>query len=178
MKKLYLAGFNASLPDADKVKKNYTALCGKYEYKILFPTDPRKIKTKEGTFTTPLGRARSVFYNNLQKINAADVVVANLNYFSGICTNNTAFEIGYAAAKHKKIVGYMDAERIHNQYSIYEDAPDAINEGCNQPANVMVACALIAIIQGNFEDCLELLINDSHKDRIAQLYAPKTVDDL
>ena len=103
MKKLYLAGFNASLPDAEKVKRKYTVLCSKYGYKIIFPADPRRIKDKKGTLTTPLSRARSVFNSNLQKLEAADIVVANLNYFSGMCTNNTAFEIGYANAVTKCI---------------------------------------------------------------------------
>ena len=178
MRTLYLAGFNTSLPDAEEVKQKYIARCNKYGYKIIFPTDPHQLKTKAGSLATPMSKARSIYNNNLQKLEAADVVVANLNYFSGMCTNNTAFEIGYAIAKGKKIVGYMDAERIYNQYSISEDMPDSVNESYNQPANVMVACSLIAIVQGDFEHCLEMLADETHKNFFGRLYAPKTVDDL
>ena len=51
----------------------------------------------------------AIFQDNLALIDEADAVVANLNPFRGPEPDSgTAFELGYAHARGKQILGYID----------------------------------------------------------------------
>lgn len=51
----------------------------------------------------------AIFQDNLARIDEADAVVANLNLFRGPEPDSgTAFELGYAHARGKQILGYID----------------------------------------------------------------------
>ena len=58
-----------------------------------------------------------MFSENLSKIDSSNIVIANLGYSYELCTNNTAFEIGYAFSKHKRIIGYRDVDYISKPHS-------------------------------------------------------------
>lgn len=178
MVKIYFTGFNASSPIAKSTVKKYKLVCSKYGCQAIFPATTSEYKRNNDSFCTPLEIAHLVFDENLRRIDNANIVLANLNYSMGFCTNNTAFEIGYAYANHKRIIGYRDVEYalrfydLHKKFA-YQTTPD----DSEQPANLMTTCSMSVIVQGELEDCLELLFNNPYED-MKNIYEPTTVDDL
>lgn len=97
MKKVYLAGPDVFFHDALlRAEKNKT-LCLSHGFEPLHPAD--------GIETTASG----IYQANIQMIQQADAVLANLNPFRGAEPDSgTAFEVGYAAALKIPIIGYLD----------------------------------------------------------------------
>ncbi|MBR2855379.1 nucleoside 2-deoxyribosyltransferase [Candidatus Saccharibacteria bacterium] len=165
MNKIYFAGFDDCSPVAEMVRRKYRIVCAKYGYKAIFPSNPSSIKNSGGEPFTPLDESRAMFSENLRKIDSSNIVIANLGYSYELCTNNTAFEIGYAFSKHKRIIGYRDVDYIMK----FHDAQRAVCRSANHqnrpPANFMTVCSMPVIIQGELEDCLDWLLQDHHEDR-------------
>ena len=95
--KLYIAGPDVFRPDAPAWAEAIRALCRRAGHQALIPLD--------GVETT----AQGIYRNNLKLIDAADVVLANLNPFRGSEPDSgTCVEIGYALALGKTVIGYVD----------------------------------------------------------------------
>lgn len=170
MKKIYLAGLDISLP-APKIQPlidGYKDICTKYDCEALFPTTTAEQLKIQGieSFDTPLEEAQTIFRANLQRIDSASAIVANLDYCDNFYLNDTIFEIGYAYSRGKQIIGYVN----HEYQMIYH----ALRTGgriseysvgyFGRPSNLMVACAVTPTIQGCFEDCLDYLYNPKHEE--------------
>ncbi|HWA23034.1 MAG TPA: nucleoside 2-deoxyribosyltransferase [Caulobacterales bacterium] len=103
--KLYLAGPDVFLPDANvsgAAKKARAAAAG---HEALFPLD-----AKLGVaFAPEPGVAAAIFKSNIAMIRAADAVLANLTPFRGPSADaGTVWEVGYAAGLGKKVIGYSN----------------------------------------------------------------------
>ena len=183
MKKILFAGFEQLTSNYTTLRNHIVALCAKYDYKAVFPAE-NKGRNKSGKlYDTPLDEAKAVYRNNLQRIDSVDSVIANLNYFNGcgFCTNDAAFMVGYAAAKEKQILGFVDAEHLSQPGCSVQDymycAPDE-RKVLGRSASRMVACAISVIIRGSIEDCLEVVFSDPQEEKTQEYFGPNNVEDL
>lgn len=156
--KVYLAGPDVFRVDALGWAEEARGLCARYDYEVLVPLD--------GGATTASG----IYANNIQMIEAADVVVANLNPFRGTEPDSgTCFEVGYALALGKQVVGYLNddellktrVERIQGTVLSRDrdgwlDANGMRVEDFNLPLNLMLAVSTQIVI-GNLESALHAL---------------------
>lgn len=147
MRKIYIAGFDVFSPKAKQIGEKLKKACRRHGFIGLYPLD------------NDAPGAKNIFLGNLKMIDGADFVVANLNNFRGLCMDDgTAFEIGYAFAKGKKIYGYIDDSRSLQAKIGFEDNDGYIVEDFRMPVNLMIGCATEVIVEGNFEECIELII--------------------
>jgi len=161
LQKIYIAGPDVFERDSIEIGKKYTQLCEKYGFIGQYPLDnvidfnqaKRKI-------------AQDIFVANEKLIDESDIVIANLNSFRGKeADSGTVWECGYAYAKGKKVYGYMQSKRSYiEQFSdttedggLFWDEEDRFIEDFDYPINLMIACSTIEIVEGGFEDVLELI---------------------
>jgi nucleoside 2-deoxyribosyltransferase len=103
---VYIAGPDVFRPDTHAWADSVRALCAAHGCAALLPVD--------GGHTT----AQNIYAGNIALIRQADVVLANLNAFRGAEPDSgTCFEVGYAVALGKRVIGYLDssectAERV------------------------------------------------------------------
>ena len=99
--RIYLAGPDVFHPDAPERGAELKRLCAEYGFEGLFPLD--NVIEAAG----PLETARAIREANLELILKADAVIANLEPFRGFEPDSgTVFEVGYAVALGKQVVGY------------------------------------------------------------------------
>ena len=159
MKKVFFIGFNETL------FRHFAIVCAKYEFEAVFPTSREDAIIKnEGPFKDLLSEMRAIFSSDIKRIDSAEYVIANLNIFNGICTNDTAFMVGYAFAKHKRVVGHAGANLLDLSGSFMDQTPCSVEEKqAHQPASRMVAGATSVIIKGGIEACLETFLEEPTK---------------
>lgn len=105
--KIYLAGPDVFEPNAIEQGKALKKLCKSHGYKGLFPLDNSLKLTN-----SPHQNARLIRKANIELIKKADIVMANLNPFRGLEPDSgTIYEVGYAMALGKVVVGYAEDER-------------------------------------------------------------------
>ena len=124
IQRIYLAGPDVFRPDAREHGRALVALCAEFGFTGVFPLEealPAGLAPRE--------LARHIYQANVAKIDACDAVLANLDFFRGPEPDSgTCFEVGYAVAKGKVVVGYLPeqgsfAERIRSRY------PQAVGQG-------------------------------------------------
>lgn len=108
--------------------------------------------------------ALEIFKANIHLIDESDAVLANIQPFRGACADDgTAFEIGYAYAKGKRLYGYSHlAEK-----TIVEITPSMFNltsqpefpmvENFGSSVNLMLSCSIEEAggkIFKTYEECL------------------------
>lgn len=97
---IYLAGPDVFRPDASAWADKARALLAAAGHRALVPLDNEE--------TTAVG----IYRANLGLIAQADALLANLNPFRGCEPDSgTCFEVGYALALGKRVVGYLDDAR-------------------------------------------------------------------
>lgn len=122
--RLYLAGPDVFRPDAAEYGRKLVALCAEYGFAGVFPLDD----SLPGALPLPQA-ARRIYQANVAHIDSCDAVLANLDFFRGPEPDSgTCFEIGYAVARGKPVIGYVPeggsfAERIRRRF------PDAAGAG-------------------------------------------------
>ncbi|QOY54803.1 nucleoside 2-deoxyribosyltransferase [Candidatus Sulfurimonas marisnigri] len=165
MKKIYIAGPDVFEPNSIEIGKEYSALCKEYGFKGLYPLDNIVDFSQEKKKI-----AKDIFVANVNLIEEADIVIANLNPFRGKeADSGTIWECGYASALGKKVYGYMDdTSEYINQFSkdekklvnnLHVDSNGKSIEDFSHPINLMIACSCYEIIKGRFEDVLSSLVN-------------------
>lgn len=140
--KIYIAGPDVFEKNAKQIGEIYKALCSQYGHKGLYPLDNECDSSKD------------IYNGNIALINESDIVIANGNEFRGEMDVGTAFEIGYAAAKGKKIYVYMDDTASLVEKIGREDRQGRMVEDFGYPLNLMISESA-EIIQGTFEDCVK-----------------------
>lgn len=158
MKSIYLAGFDVFRPDARLWGDTLKDLCSKYGFVGLYPLDneaPRNLNGPE--------LALWIYRANIDLIQQADLVAANVNAFRGAEPDSgTAFEVGYAVALGKPVWVYTDEGRpLVKQVpsirapgsSVYTDTQGYTVEDFGLNLNLMIACSAQVVI-GSVEDCL------------------------
>ncbi|MCR5781985.1 MAG: nucleoside 2-deoxyribosyltransferase [Clostridia bacterium] len=157
--RIYIAGPSVFMPDAEEYSRKIKALCAEYGFKGVYPTD--------GFTKTP----RDIYLGCLKLIDSCDVIIADGNPFRGEIDSGTAFELGYASARGKRLYIYMDdASSVKEKYSVREEDGVCYDENGNivedygYPLNLMLACSSI-IVEGGFEDVLKKLSGRIKADR-------------
>ncbi|MDB5856490.1 MAG: nucleoside 2-deoxyribosyltransferase [Ramlibacter sp.] len=162
IQRLYLAGPDVFRPDAAEHGRRLVALCAEYGFTGVFPLD----ESMPGDLQ-PRALAERIYQANVARIEGCDAVLANLDFFRGPEPDSgTCFEVGYAVARGKLVIGYVGAEgsfaqRIRRRY------PQAVGEGLvdadgwqleefGLPLNLMlgVPCRIVA---GDVRAALALL---------------------
>ena len=156
--KAYLAGPDVFRPDALEWAAWARAACRRHGVEALVPLDGEAAS------------AEGIYLQNVAMIRAADVVLANLNAFRGAEPDSgTAFEVGYAVALGKRVIGYVD-ERLPSTQRVarwqgaaleaadgrWVDRDGLIVEDFGLPANLMLAVAA-QIVAGGLEEALAAL---------------------
>ncbi len=105
--KLYLAGPDVFLPDAEAAGQRKRALCAAFGFEGLYPLDS-EIETRDATADT----AMAIYRGNTAMMREADAIIANLTPFRGPSADvGTAFELGFMAALGKPCFGYSNDDR-------------------------------------------------------------------
>lgn len=159
--KLYLAGPDVFRPDAKAWADRVRELCRAVGHEALIPLDDDIPAT-----------AAAIYRSNLQRIAAADAVLANLNPFRGDEPDSgTCVEIGYALALGKTVIGYADdlrplRERLRasgpDVDGRYRDAAGHAVEDYGLPLNLMLAVPL-SLVQGDVATALQALRQDGSR---------------
>lgn len=159
MRTVYLAGPDVFYPEAAQRAERHKALCRLYEFEPLHP------------FDQPVLTSKRIFQTNVELIRRADAVIANLNPFRGPeIDSGTAFEVGFATALGKTVVGYVSlgeslrqrVERLHGPLTpgadgnSWHDREGNLVEDFGHPVNLMQAEAC-SIVFGDIEDALAKL---------------------
>ena len=106
MKKVYLAGPGIFRPDAAEYGAMLKDLCEHYGLKGLFPLD------SEVRGNNPRELAATIRAANIRMLEQSDYVIADLSPFRGPEPDSgTVWEIGYAAALGKPVLGYSSDRR-------------------------------------------------------------------
>lgn len=153
MRTVYISGPDVFAPNAKEIGEKYKSICAKHGLRGLYPLDS-DVKPDW---------ASGIYRANIDMIRQADIVVANLNPFRGDCVDDgTAFEIGYAVALGKSVYGYIsNADSIiHRHGCVAADENGYAYEDFHMPVNLMIGCPTL-IIEGNFEDCIKLVLDVS-----------------
>jgi nucleoside 2-deoxyribosyltransferase len=122
--RIYLAGPDVFRPDAAEHGRRLVALCAEFGFAGVFP-----LAESLPDLPTPQAVARHIYQANVAHIERCDAVLANLDFFRGPEPDSgTCFEVGYAIARGKPVVGYVPeagsfAERIRRRH------PRAVGEG-------------------------------------------------
>lgn len=166
MKRLYLAGPDVFFPDANQRAETHKALCRQYGFEPLHPIDQ------------PTLTASHIYTTNIRLLQQADAVLANLNPFRGAeVDSGTAFEVGYAVASGKPVIGYLVnpetlADRVarlfgplSTQEGISRDCQGNLVETFDHPVNLMLAQSCQIVI-GDFEAALQQM--SAFFDRLIQ----------
>lgn len=150
---IYLAGPDVFRPDALVWADGARALCRRYGYEPLVPLDADE--------TSP----EKICAANLAMIRRAQIVCANLDSFRGAEPDSgTCFEVGYAAALGKKLIGYVSAPTtVSERVAAFEGgtASSADRNGWQVEdfglaANLMLSCSM-RIVDGGLEAALDAL---------------------
>jgi len=147
--KLYLAGPQVFLPDAAAHFDNARALCAAHGHEALTPLDG----TAQG--------AAAIYAANLALIQAADAVLASLDPFRGFEPDSgTVFEVGYATALGKPVIGYVrDARSLRERLlpgGGTHDEDGLLVEDFALPLNLMLAVPC-RIVEGGLAEALAAL---------------------
>ena len=150
---VYLAGFDVFRPDAVAQGERLKACCAAQGWQGLYPLDNALPEGLQG-----LAAARWICEANLALIRRADAVLANLNNFRGAEPDSgTAFEVGFAVALGKPVVGYLDDGRtLREQLGGALDADGLTVEDFGLPRNLMLACTAHLVV-GNVQAALQAL---------------------
>jgi nucleoside 2-deoxyribosyltransferase len=165
--KVYLAGPDVFSPDAEKQGKRLKAICREHGVDGFFPSDIQI----DHSGLEPFDVAKATFEANIDLIHECDAVIANMMPFRGPNMDvGTAFEIGYASALGKLIIGYAEDNRdyidkaadffsdeLREGNSEWRDPDNNLVENFGLPENLMVSCAATEVVN-NFEAAIKLLI--------------------
>ncbi|KTS75972.1 nucleoside 2-deoxyribosyltransferase [Pseudomonas oryzihabitans] len=153
--RVYLAGPDVFRPDAVAYGQALKALCVEQGCEGLFPLD----NAIPAQLTDPREQAAWIYRANVALIEQADGVLANLDFFRGAEPDSgTCFEVGYAVARGKPVVGYVPehgslAERIRARHPEWVGAGLLDRDGWtleefDLPLNLMLAVAAPIVVGG------------------------------
>ena len=161
MKKIYIAGPDVFEKDAIEIGKQKVELCRKYGFLGLYPLD------NVVDFNQPKHKiAMDIFLANKKMIQECDIVIANLNPFRGKESDSgTVWECGFGYALGKKVYGYMDTRKNYidtflpeektQKDGAFYDKEGRLVEDFDHPVNLMIACSVEEIFEGDFETVLK-----------------------
>jgi nucleoside 2-deoxyribosyltransferase len=162
MKKIYLAGPDVFERDALGVAKAHKKIVSDYGFEPLYPLD------NDVSLDDPQASLK-IYQANVDKIRDADIVVANLNPFRGHEPDSgTVWEIGFAAALGKIVIGYTSdtrtmLERVKSSepYTVESgmtfDKDGLLIEDFSHPLNLMLMHGIDQLVNGTLEDAMKAI---------------------
>jgi nucleoside 2-deoxyribosyltransferase len=142
--RVYLAGPDVFFPDASEIAKRKKEICAEFGLEGLSPFD----NEVEVDARNPRDAARRIYSENVQLMETANAVIANLTPFRGVSADvGTAFELGFCAARGLPLFGYSEdrdgyVERVRGAHGLSGDAlTDAKGshiENMGHPDNLML----------------------------------------
>jgi nucleoside 2-deoxyribosyltransferase len=101
----YLAGPEVFLKEALAIATTKKRLCARHGLEGVFPLDAQVARAGKSSAQ----RARAIGAANEALIRSCDIVIANCSPFRGVSMDaGTAYEVGYACALGKPVVGYTN----------------------------------------------------------------------
>ena len=150
MKKIYLAGFDVFMPDAETRGQEMKELCRKYGFEGLFPLDNKCESAEE------------IFRSNTELIRSCDIIAANTSPFRGEEPDSgTSFELGYAFAFGKKLYCYSTDGRTLRERLGKADENGMAVEDFGMSLNLMLAVPS-TFVEGTLEDCLKKIAEEQN----------------
>ncbi len=159
---IYFAGPDVFRSDVNDWRKHVIEICQAHGVLALLPCD------------TTETNAKAIRATNIQRLEEASAIIANLTPFRGVeVDTGTAFEVGYACALHKPIVGFATnleslEARVERLYGPLAESRGAFSrrdrdgfgvEEFSLPTNLMIA-AEIPIVAGDVDMALGLLLQE------------------
>lgn len=150
---VYLAGPDVFRVDWETWSNNAKIEARKNQIRLLTPSD------NESHDCT----AKGIVDSNLRLIDQSDIVIANLNPFRGNEPDSgTVFEIAYAYANKKTVIGYIESEesqitRLEKAGLLANGTIDAQGyavEDFNKPLNIMITETIDVLVIGNVEKAM------------------------
>ena len=126
--RIYLAGPDVFLQNAEHIGEQKKALCVRYGFEGLFPLDSELSAEAASGKASELGFAISAA--NEQLIAQCDVLIANLTPFRGPSADvGTVYELGLARGLGKPIYGYSNTptpylDRLRGQFGMFGKTGD------------------------------------------------------
>ena len=152
--RVYLAGPDVFRPDAAEHGRFLVGLCAEHGFEGVFPLDA----SLAGARRPPGELAAQIYRDNVARIDGCDAVLANLDYFRRLEPDSgTCFEVGYAVARGKVVIGYIPdggsiPERIRSRDpSLLRGGLDANGwtvEDFELPLNLMLAVPCRSVVGG------------------------------
>lgn len=138
-RKVYLAGPDVFFANPNENARKLKELCGAYGFEGIFPLDADLTFDKE----SPQERGKKIFFANVSLINDCQAVLANMMPFRGPSADvGTAWEMGYAFARGKLVVGYTTDIRRYRERA----TPDEYYmENFELVDNLMLDCSTLRI---------------------------------
>ena len=157
MVKVYIAGPDVFLPEPQAVGERLKGVARRHGFEPLFPLDNAvDIRASENP-------SLAIFEGNRAMIDAADVVVANLNAFRGAEPDSgTVWEVAYAISRGKPVIGYVASDMsMRDRVLRLEGAVGGAAKGCDRngmsiedfghPLNLLLVHSLTALVVGDFD---------------------------
>lgn len=163
---VYLAGPDVFRPDATEYGHRLKAICQEHGVEGVFPGDAKIDRAGREPFEI----AKAIFEANIDLIHDCSAVIANMSPFRGPNMDvGTAFEIGYASALGKLIIGYSTdnrdylekvanfcADDLRERNGEWCDPDGNLVENFGLPENLMVGIAVTEVVD-DFEAAIKLL---------------------
>jgi nucleoside 2-deoxyribosyltransferase len=103
--RIYLAGPDVFLPDAERIAEAKKAICAAHGAEGVFPTDLHPDQAEDDARP----RWYSIYLRNEAHMRGCDAVVANLTPFRGPSADvGTVFELGFMRALGRVLAGYSN----------------------------------------------------------------------
>lgn len=155
IKKIYLAGPGVFYPDPIAEGERLKNLCDSYGLQGVFPMDAALDLASMNKDQA----ARAIYQANIDLIAQSDAIIADMQAFRGPgMDGGTAFEMGYATALGKPVVGYnaqgfyLARTRAHygglRTAQGHEVDPSGLMvEDFDQVDNLMMSCSATVIVE-------------------------------
>jgi nucleoside 2-deoxyribosyltransferase len=114
LSRIYLAGPDVFLPNAQEIAKKKQEICRDYGFIGVCPDELTTLPNYNDVV-----KALAIYQNNIKLMDSCDLIVANMTPFRGVSMDvGTSFELGYMAAKNKPLFGYSNDHRLYCDRSL------------------------------------------------------------
>lgn len=126
--RIYLAGPDVFLPDAQAISDAKKAICARHGMQGVFPLDP--VSCAEADAAPDL--FMQIYLRNEAHIRACDALIANLTPFRGPSADaGTVYELGFMRALGRPVLGYANTDQTFRDRTLAFLGPEARQRGAD-----------------------------------------------